>query len=83
MGSAKSRNRRLPRPDRRARVQTRAKRGTRLVLGLGGLLIFGLIGLALWLGGDRRASSSPTVDLDKSKGPANAAVVVEEYGDFQ
>ena len=69
--------RKIPTPhDRRSRSKRRL-----MALGLSGLVVFLAVGaFVAW----PKSGSQPTqVILDKSKGAANAAVTVIEYGDLQ
>lgn len=83
MKNHKNKNRRTGQHGRVTGPDARGNRKAWLLPVLGTVLVFGLIWLALWLRGDGNARPSPAASLDKSKGSADAAVVVEEYGDFQ
>ncbi len=53
-------------------------------IGLMALLLIGGLGLLLWSGlRDQGSHGTAYASLDKSKGAADAPVVVVEYGDFQ
>lgn len=69
---------------KRAERRKRELRRRRLTYGLAALLLAVSVGaILLGVGQNGDSGSAPEVSLDKSQGPADAPVVVTEYGDFQ
>ena len=55
-----------------------------IALGLAGLLVIVAVGAFIaWPKSDSKPAQTAPVNFDKSKGAANAAVTVIEYGDLQ
>lgn len=54
---------------------------TWIVVGIGAVIILVVIGIFVF--GKSGGSAATTDPMDKSQGPANAKVVITEYGDFQ